>query len=80
LFTYKNSLKSCEAERQNALAIQSLTGIPVQPMCVTAALLPIFNRMQLFIMFLAEIFIVEASAIHQLQTIYVEYGLLSGSF
>lgn len=41
-------------------------------MYVTAALLPIFNRMQLFIMFLAEIFIVEAPAIHQLQWIYVE--------
>lgn len=41
-------------------------------MYVTAALLPIFNRMQLFIMFLAEIFIVEAPAIHQLQTICVK--------
>lgn len=73
MFTCKNSLKSCfEAERQNALAVQSLTGFPTQPMYVTAALLPIFNRMQLFIMFLAEIFIVEAPAIHQLQWIYVE--------
>lgn len=71
LFTCKNSLKSCsEAERQNALAVQSLTGIPAQPMYVTAALPPIFNRMQLFIMFLAEIFIVESPAIHQLHDLW----------
>lgn len=73
LFTCKNRLKSSsEAKHQNALAVLSLTGIPAQPVYATAAPLPIFNRMRLFIMFLDEVFIVEAPAIHQLQTIYVE--------